>query len=456
MKNQHIFTVGSLEERSSKSLIFEEDLQFRSTNRYSTDNFSLAMFRCMMASADLSSSRPSSPSNSFVSFGTQKEEGNPAAILTMLEDPSSYILSNSRIPKPPPSPSKLYIKSKSLSMPPECSFVLKETKNIWDKLFKEGFGTDVCIITEDKSYFYAHSCVLIAASPVLANIIHQSKVRREMRYIKIPGVPYEAAYAFIRYLYSSCYEEEIMKKFVLHQLVLSHCYSVPSLKRVCTHLLEHGWLTRENVIDVLQLARSCDAPRLAFFCIHMIVKDFKTISSTDGWKVMKRANPALEQELVESLVEADSRKQEKLRKMEERKVYLELYEAMEALLHICRDGCRTIGPRDKMLKGSQVACEFAACKGLEALVRHFSNCKSRVPGGCVHCKRMWQLLELHSRMCSEPDSCKVPLCRHFKEKMRQQSKKDEAKWRLLVSKVVAARNALGPFSARRSSFIMTC
>lgn len=105
------------------------------------------------------------------------------------------------------------------------------------------------------------------------------------------------------------------------------------------------------------------------------------------------------------------RKQERLRKMEERQVYLQLYEAMEALLHICRDGCRTIGPRDKLLRASQPACGFPACKGLETLVRHFSSCKVRVPGGCVHCKRMWQLLELHSRMCTEPDDCKVPLCR---------------------------------------------
>ncbi|CAK9139315.1 unnamed protein product [Ilex paraguariensis] len=38
---------------------------------------------------------------------------------------------------------------------------------------------------------------------------------------------------------------------------------------------------------------------------------------------------------------------------------------------------------------------------------------------------------------------------HFKEKMQQQSKKDEAKWKLLVSKVLEAKNALGPFSSRR-------
>lgn len=97
-----------------------------------------------------------------------------------------------------------------------------------------------------------------------------------------------------------------MKKFVLHLLVLSHSYSVPSLKRVCIYLLEQGWLSKENVVDVLQLARNCDAPRLSSICVRMVVKDFKAISSTEGWKVMKQVNPALEQELLESVVEADS------------------------------------------------------------------------------------------------------------------------------------------------------
>ncbi|KAG6627842.1 hypothetical protein CIPAW_15G157500 [Carya illinoinensis] len=32
----------------------------------------------------------------------------------------------------------------------------------------------------------------------------------------------------------------------------------------------------------------------------------------------------------------------------------------------------------------------------------------RVPGCCVHCKRMWQLLELHSRLCTGYDVCRVP------------------------------------------------
>jgi hypothetical protein len=99
--------------------------------------------------------------------------------------------------------------------------------------------------------------------------------------------------------------------------------------------------------------------------------------------------------------------------MEEEKVYGQLRDAMEALVHICRDGCRTIGPHDKAFdERLSGPCKFPACKGLEALVRHFASCRIKVPGGCIPCKRMWQLLELHSRMCQEAGSCKVPLCRY--------------------------------------------
>ncbi|KAL0392441.1 UNVERIFIED_CONTAM: BTB/POZ and TAZ domain-containing protein 3 [Sesamum radiatum] len=401
-----------------------------------------------MGSPAVDISWPSSLIESFDRpFDIQIEEGNSSTALTFVDNTKSSSFHHHNIPKPPPLPRKIF--NRGLV---KCCSIPKETKDIWDKLFKEGHGANVHIIMEGGLIIAAHHCVLSVASPVLGNLLQQSKVKNGVRYIRIPGVPFDALRAFIRFLYSSCYEEEEMKKFVLHLLVLSHSYVVPSLKRLCEHILEHGWLTNENVIDVLQLARSCDAPRLALICQRMVVRDFKCISRTEAWKVMKRANPSLEQELLELVVEADSRKQDRQKRVEEKKVYLHLHEAMEALLHICRDGCRTIGPRDKVLRGSQVPCGFQACKGLETLIRHFSGCKTRVPGGCMHCKRMWQLLELHSRMCNEPEYCKVPLCRHFKVKMQQQSKKDEAKWKLLVSKVIAAKNAQKLFSSQRSSF----
>lgn len=103
------------------------------------------------------------------------------------------------------------------------------------------------------------------------------------------------------------------------------------------------------------------------------------------------------------------KKQDKLTKLEDDQLYAQLHDAMEALTHICRDGCRSIGSTDK----NQTKCSYAACNRMESLVRHFADCKLKVAGGCMHCKRMWQLLELHSRLCRlTGDSCKVPLCRY--------------------------------------------
>ncbi|XP_057861909.2 BTB/POZ and TAZ domain-containing protein 4 [Cryptomeria japonica] len=403
----------------------------------------------------------SSPPSYDRSMQLLQENCAPVSCSTKIEvsiNPSlSRSVSRKDFPIPPPLPDDSYYRryhlQKVFSVTRSCgshagySCVPKETVNTWDNLFEGGYLADVCIFTEDGGVIPAHSNVLSIASPVLKNLLKQQKGKSRHHSFSITGVPYDAARVFIRFLYSSRYEQEDMQKFALHLLVLSHVFLVPSLKLVCTQNLEHGLLTTDNVIDMIQLARLCDASRLNLLCMRLILKNFKAVSKSEGWKVMRQSNPKLEQELLESVVEADSQKQERLHKIEEKRIYLQLYDAMEALVHICRDGCRTIGPHDKDLDDTMGPCNFPACKGLESLVRHFAGCKTRVPGGCVHCKRMWQLLELHSRMCYEPDVCKVPLCRHFKEKVQQQSKKDEVKWKVLVSKVQAAKRAVNAFSS---------
>lgn len=97
-----------------------------------------------------------------------------------------------------------------------------------------------------------------------------------------------------------------MEDFVVHLLVLSHVYMVPWLKQECETKLEHGLLTKENVVDIFQLALLCDAPRLSLICHRMIVKNFKAVRSTKGWKVMKKSHPTLEKEIVESMIEEDN------------------------------------------------------------------------------------------------------------------------------------------------------
>ncbi|TKY70654.1 BTB/POZ and TAZ domain-containing protein 4 [Spatholobus suberectus] len=318
------------------------------------------------------------------------------------------------------------------------SNVSSAARDLWERLFDQGYKADVCINTDNGGVVYAHSNILAMASPVLRGTLKQANRRGRWRTISIIGVPHDAVRVFIRFLYTSSYEKEEMDEFVLHLLVLSHVYVVPHLKRKCEQKLELGLLTIDNVVDVFQLALLCDAPRLSLICHRKVLKNLKAVSESEGWKTMKLSHPVLEKEILESMIDEENSKKDRIRKMKERKIYLQLYEAMEALVHICRDGCRTIGPHDKDFKANQ-PCKYAACKGLELLVRHFAGCKLRVPGGCVHCKRMWQLLELHSRLCADPDYCRVPLCRNFKQRISKQSKKDEIRWRILVEKILRTR-----------------
>lgn len=96
-------------------------------------------------------------------------------------------------------------------------------------------------------------------------------------------------------------------------------------------------------------------------------------------------------------------------------MYLELSEAMESLEHIFREGCTEVGPYDMEPgagKNRGPCGKYGTCHGLQLLIKHFATCKKRVNGGgCYRCKRMWQLLRLHSSICDQPDLCRVPLCR---------------------------------------------
>lgn len=102
------------------------------------------------------------------------------------------------------------------------------------------------------------------------------------------------------------YNAEEMKEYILHLLLLSHVYVVPHLKRECERQLENGLLNIENLIDVFQLALLCDAPRLSLICHRMILDNFKAVSATEGWNVMKEAHPMLEKEILRTVNEANA------------------------------------------------------------------------------------------------------------------------------------------------------
>ncbi|KAI3875159.1 hypothetical protein MKW92_034242 [Papaver armeniacum] len=236
-----------------------------------------------------------------------------------------------------------------------------------------------------------------------------------------------------------CTEEEI-DGYGIHLLALSHVFSVQPLKQRCTKGLSTRLMV-ENVVDVLQLARLCDAPDLYLKCMRFLSKEFKAVKRTEGWKFLRANDAVLELEILQYLDEIESRDKKRSRSKEERGIYLELSEAMECLEHICTEGCTNVGPYDKEPTKKTGPCEkFSTCQGLQGLIKHFAMCDKRMNGGCCRCKRMGQLLKLHASNCDQDDHlCKVPLCRQFKLKDQLERKAADGRWRLLVKRVACAK-----------------
>ncbi|QCD80984.1 BTB/POZ and TAZ domain-containing protein 1-like [Vigna unguiculata] len=287
----------------------------------------------------------------------------------------------------------------------------------------------------------AHAAVLASVSPVLENFIDRPRKHRSSeKIIQIHGVPCDAVIAFVGFLYSSRCTEEAMDKYGMHLLALSHVYLVPQLKQRCIKGLAQR-LTTENVVDVLQLARLCDAPDLHLRCMKLLTYNFKAVEATEGWKFLVKHDPWLELDILRFIDEHETRKKKSRRYRMEQSLYGELSEAMECLEHICSEGCTHVGPYDAEVKKERRPCgRFSTCEGLQVLIRHFATCEKRMGGGCVRCKRMWQLFRLHSYVCHQTDSsCKVPFCRQFQLKMQEEKRKDDAKWKLLARKVASAK-----------------
>uniref|UniRef100_A0A0E0KS04 BTB domain-containing protein n=1 Tax=Oryza punctata TaxID=4537 RepID=A0A0E0KS04_ORYPU len=299
---------------------------------------------------------------------------------------------------------------------------------------------DVQVVTSDGKSIAAHSFVLGTASPVLERMIERARRGWNAECtIRVLGVSSDAVFAFLRFLYASRVtpeDEEVVTVHGPQLLALSHAYRIAWLKRAAEASVT-ARLTPEHAVDMLKLARLCDAPRLYLRCARLAAKDFAAVERSDGWRFARRHDAALELEILQLLEDADQRRERWTRERASREAYRQLGEAMDSLEHIFSDDGCTCADAD---------IDAPPCRGLRLLMRHYATCgarKSAPGGGCTRCKRMVQLFRLHASVCDRAAPhddgypCRVPLCSQFKGKMR--AEKADKTWRLLVKKVTRAR-----------------
>uniref|UniRef100_A0A804N924 BTB domain-containing protein n=1 Tax=Zea mays TaxID=4577 RepID=A0A804N924_MAIZE len=175
-------------------------------------------------------------------------------------------------------------------------------------------AADVDVVTTGgRRRIPAHSSVLASASPVLGSILER-RLRKDREsgkpgrsVVRIRGVTDDAAAAFVRLLYAGrCGEDEDddMEEHAVQVLVLAHAYQVPWLKRACEGAIG-ARLTADSVVDVLQLAGLCDAPRLHLRCARLLAKEFAAVERTEAWRFLQENDPWQELHVLQRLHEAD-------------------------------------------------------------------------------------------------------------------------------------------------------
>jgi hypothetical protein len=95
-----------------------------------------------------------------------------------------------------------------------------------------------------------------------------------------------------------------VEKYAVQVLVLAHAYQVPWLKRSCEAAIG-ARLTADSVVDVLQLAALCDAPRLHLRCTRLLAKEFKAVERTEAWRFLQENDPWQELDILQRLHDAD-------------------------------------------------------------------------------------------------------------------------------------------------------
>ncbi|KAL4513564.1 hypothetical protein Ndes2526B_g07614 [Nannochloris sp. 'desiccata'] len=80
-------------------------------------------------------------------------------------------------------------------------------------------------------------------------------------------------------------------------------------------------------------------------------------------------------------------------------------------------------------------CRSSNCAKVKALFNHAVNCTVKITGGCTYCRRMWALLQAHSKMCIAAE-CPVPRCRELRALRRQQAARQEDQRRAAYRKML--------------------
>ncbi|KAF8053136.1 hypothetical protein N665_1462s0019 [Sinapis alba] len=85
-------------------------------------------------------------------------------------------------------------------------------------------------------------------------------------------------------------------------------------------------------------------------------------------------------------------------------------------------------------------CQYPNCRIVTRLFKHATRCTIKYSGGCIQCKKICHLLQIHARDCND-SNCNVIRCGEIKENLRRLQQRSESRRRAAVMEMVRQRAA---------------
>lgn len=134
--------------------------------------------------------------------------------------------------------------------------------------------------------FLVHRSILGARSPVFAAMFEHETMEKLQNKVNIEDVDSDVMHQLLRYIYSGC-TDDVTPALSLSLLAAADKYSLPKLKKLCSHYLCSN-LTTDMALNVLTVANLHEDDDLKEAAIRVVLGNAIQVMKTDDWLTFLR------------------------------------------------------------------------------------------------------------------------------------------------------------------------
>ncbi|KAE8709219.1 BTB/POZ domain-containing protein [Hibiscus syriacus] len=172
--------------------------------------------------------------------------------------------------------------------------------------FKEQIHTDIKLEPNDGPSISAHKSLLAARSEIFKNILSSDNYKAppsNTDTITLPELNTEELKSLLEFLYTGDLPEDKFKRHVFTLYVAADKYEILYLQESCERYMMNS-LNESNALDILEISDSHPNKKLKDTTLNFIVRNMKSIVSSQKYEVFASSNPHLSVEITRAFVDA--------------------------------------------------------------------------------------------------------------------------------------------------------